>query len=39
MKCIQMNKNTEVFVAEYDDSIKAFIEIIEIKKLIMHLIY
>lgn len=30
MKCILMNKNTEVLVAEYDNAIKAFTKIIKI---------
>lgn len=33
MKCILMNKNTEVLVAEYDTELKMFTEIIEIKNI------
>ncbi len=33
MKCILMNKNTEVLVAEYDDAVKAFTKIIEVKNI------
>ena len=33
MKCILMNKNTEVLVAEYDDALKGFSEIYEIKNI------
>lgn len=33
MKCILMNKNTEILVAEYDDTIKVFTEVIEIKNI------
>lgn len=33
MKCVLMNKNTEVLVAEYDDGLKAFTNIIEIKNV------
>ena len=33
MKCILMNKNTEVLVAEYDEAVKAFIRIIEVKNI------
>lgn len=33
MKCILMNKNVEVLVADYDDAVKAFIKIIEVKNI------
>ena len=33
MKCMLMNKNTEVLVAEYDDAVKAFTKIIEVKNI------
>lgn len=33
MKCILMNKNTEVLVANYDSGLKTFNEIIEIKNI------
>ena len=33
MKCILMNKNTKVLVAEYDEAVKAFIRIIEVKNI------
>ena len=33
MKCILMNKNTEVLVAEYNDSLAVFSEIYEIKNI------
>ena len=33
MKCILMNKNIEVLVAEYDEVAKAFIKIIEVKNI------
>ena len=33
MKCVLMNKNTEVLVAEYDEAVKAFIRIIEVKNI------
>lgn len=33
MKCILMNKNTEVLVAEYDDAVKAFTKILEVKNI------
>ena len=33
MKCILMNKNTEILVAEYDETIKIFTEVIEIKNI------
>lgn len=33
MKCILMNKNTEVLVAEYDVAVKAFVRIIEVKNI------
>ena len=33
MKCVLMNKNAEVLVAEYDEAVKAFIRIIEVKNI------
>lgn len=33
MKCILMNKNTEVLVAEYDEAAKVFTEIIEVRNI------
>lgn len=33
MKCVLMNKNVEVLVAEYDDAVKAFTKIIEVKNI------
>ena len=33
MKCVLMNKNTEVLVAEYDEDVKAFVRIIEVKNI------
>lgn len=33
MKCILMNKNTEVLIAEYDMELKSFIDIYEIKNI------
>ena len=33
MKCILMNKNTEVLIAEYDDAVKVFTKIYEIKNI------
>lgn len=33
MKCILMNKNTEVLVAEYDDAVKVFTKIYEVKNI------
>ena len=33
MKCILMNKNTEVLVADYDDAVKAFTRIYEVKNI------
>lgn len=33
MKCSLMNKNTEVLVANYDEGIKGFSDIIEIKNI------
>ena len=33
MKCILMNKNTEVLVAEYDGAIKSFTKVIEVKNI------
>ena len=33
MKCVLMNKNIEVLVAEYDDAVKAFTKIIEVKNI------
>lgn len=37
MKCIIMNKNTEVLVTEYDVITKGFNKLYEVKKLNMHL--
>jgi len=33
MKCVLMNKNVEVLVADYDDAVKAFTKIIEVKNI------
>ena len=33
MKCILMNKNTEVLIAEYEEKLKVFTKIIEIKNI------
>ena len=33
MKCVLMNKDTEVLVAEYDDALKVFTKIIEVKNM------
>ena len=34
MKCMLMNKNTEVLIAEYDETVKVFTKILEVKNLI-----
>lgn len=33
MKCILMNKNTEVLIAEYDDAVKVFTKIYKVKNI------
>ena len=33
MKCTLMNKNTEVLIAEYNESLKVFTEIYEVKNI------
>ena len=33
MKCVLMNKNTEVLVADYDDGLQVFTRIIEVKNI------
>ena len=33
MKCVLMNKNTEVLVAEYNESLASFSDIYEVKNI------